>query len=194
MPWQFDPNLSRVLWSVKYLGIATVHGRFTDVRATLNLDSENSLQWRTDVVIQAASIYSGYDALDNHVRNADFLDAERYPTIEFHTSKVEALPSQATVPDQKVPGVVAWEPRADHFRVIGSLTLRGITKPAELDTWYFGQATDIRQMTRRAFRAQTSIRRSDFNIYQPPQIDPARTVAGEVVDITIDLVANRVQE
>lgn len=194
MPWQFDTHLSRVVWSVRYLGIATVHGTFNEVQAILDLGSENPLEWRTDVIIQAASLYSGYEAMDNHVRNADFLDAERCPTIEFHTTKVEPLPDKGRVPDMKVPGVVAWEPHADHIRVIGELTLRGVTKPAEMDTWYFGQATDIRQMTRRAFRAQTSIRRSDFNIYQAPQVDPARTVAGEVVDVTIDIVASKVQD
>jgi polyisoprenoid-binding protein YceI len=133
--------------------------------------------------------------MDNHLRNPDFLDVERYPTIEFHTSKVEALPrGEGKVPDERLQGVVAWEPRADHFRVTGPLTLRGVTREAELDTWYFGQATDTRGMTRRAFRAQTSIRRVHFAIYEPPQIDPARVVAGQVVDLSLEIIANRRDE
>ena len=195
MPWRYDTNLSQVLWSATYLGIATVHGKFTDVQATVDLDADGPVDWRADVIIRTASICSGFAAMDEHLRSPAYLDAERYPTIEFHSSTVEPLPAgQAKGADQKVAGVVAWEPRADQFRVGGMLTLRGITRPADLDTWYFGQATDGRGLTRRALRAQTSVRRADFAIYKAPHVDPAREVAGEVIDITIDIIANEVTD
>mgnify|MGYP001304280908 CR=1 FL=1 len=193
MPWQYDTNLSQVLWSTTYLGIATVHGKFTDVQASVDLDAADPVDWRADVIIQTASIWSGFEAMDEHLRSPAYLDAAHCPTIEFHSSAVEPLPSgQAQLATEKAAGVVTWEPHADHFRVRGTLTLRGITRPAELDTWYFGQATDGRGATRRALRAQTSVPRADFAIYKPPHADAAREVAGEVVDITIEVIANQV--
>ena len=51
MPWQFDTNLSKVLWSVGYLGVGTVRGRFTDIQADLQIDADNPLEWRTSVTI-----------------------------------------------------------------------------------------------------------------------------------------------
>ena len=192
MPWEFDTNLSKVMWSVSYLGIATVNGRFTDVQAHLDLESDDPRDWKSSVVIQTASVYSGYQAMDDHLRAPAYLAAEQYPTIEFKSSAVEVLPAgHPAEAGDKFNGVASWEPRADHFRVTGSLTLRGVTRPIELDTWYFGSATDTRGLTRRAFRATTSIRRADFAIYKPPHAEIAREVAGEVVDLRFDILANQ---
>ncbi len=194
MPWQYDGNLSKIEWSVRYLGIATVKGWFREVEVSLDLDAENPLDWKTDISVAAASIYTGYQQLDDHLRHADFLDAEHHPMIEFKSRKVEALPDgKAASPGDKYPGVVAWEPRCEHLRISGDLTLHGVTKPAELDTWYFGQATDVRGRTRRAFSAKTMVRRSDFNIYLPPQVDPARIVAGEEVTLDMEVIVTKVE-
>lgn len=194
MPWQYDGHLSRVEWSVTYLGIATVKGTFTDVRATLDIEAPSPVDWRTSITIAAASIYTGYPQLDDHLRHADFLDAERYPTIQFVSHHVELLPAGGRRPaTDQFPGVVAWEPHADHFCVSGDLTLRGVTRPAQLDGWYFGQTTDVRGRTRRSFEATTSVRRSDFGIYLPPQVDPATIVAGQEVRLQVNVLATRVE-
>jgi polyisoprenoid-binding protein YceI len=195
LPWQYDGNLSRVEWAVTYLGIATVKGTFRDVQAKLELDAPGPLDWKTSITIAAASVYTGYQQLDDHLRHADFLDAERYPTIEFVSKQVEMLPSGDHKPaSDKFPGVVAWEPRADHFRLSGDMTLHGVTRPAQLDGWYWGQATDVRGRTRRVFEARTSVRRSDFGIYVPPQIDASKVVAGERVTIDIAVIATKVED
>jgi polyisoprenoid-binding protein YceI len=192
VPWELDSNLTKVEWSVGYLGIATVKGWFKDVRALLNLDAADPLQWKASIDIDAASIYSNYDRLEDHLRHADFLDAERYPTIHFESRSVERLPAgERTAAREKYPGVVAWEPRADHLRILGEITLHGITGPVELDAWYFGQATDPRGRTRRAFSATTSVRRRDFNIYVAPQIDPALTVASEEINLNFEVIATK---
>src|SRR5690348_11565784 len=102
MPWQCDTKLSKVLWSVKYLGISTVRGRFMELEADLDLDGDDPLAWRTHVTIPAASICSGDPRLDDHVRSPDFLDVEHYPNIEFRSSGVEALPrGNVPVPSEK---------------------------------------------------------------------------------------------
>ncbi len=62
MPWQYDGNLSKVEWSVRYLGIATVKGWFRDVQVSLDLDPESPLDWKTSITIAAASVYTGIRA------------------------------------------------------------------------------------------------------------------------------------
>jgi polyisoprenoid-binding protein YceI len=187
------PVSIQIEWSVRYLGIATVKGIFRDVRATLEVDDEDPRKWSTTITIAAASLDSGYQRMDDHVRTADFLDVETYPTIQFSSSKVEVLSEEpGASAEEKPPGVTDWKPRKVHLRVHGELTLRGITRPAELDAWYFGQAKDVRGRVRRSFTARTSVQRSDFNINQPPQVDPANTVSGNVINLAIDVIATKV--
>jgi len=194
MPWQFDTNLSKVLWSVGYLGVGTVRGRFTDIQADLQIDADNPLEWRTSVTINAASLYSGYTMMDDHLRSDDFLDVARYPTIEFRSSRIEALPAGGVqVPIQKYSGAVGWEPHTDHLKISGDLILHGVTRPSELDAWYFGQVTDGRGQTRRSFTAETSVRRGDFNLLMSSD-RAERSIAGEVVNLTIDVIATRISD
>ena len=73
------------------------------------------------------------------------------------------------------------------------MTLHGVTRPAELDAWYFGQVTDGRGQTRRSFTAETSVRRGDFNLLMSSD-RAERSIAGEVVNLTIDVIATRISD
>src|SRR5579885_3816017 len=69
MAWEYDPSLSKVEWAVAYLGIATIKGRFTRVQATLNLEDPDPTRWSLEASIEAASLDSGHEPMDNHVRS-----------------------------------------------------------------------------------------------------------------------------
>ncbi|MPZ15229.1 MAG: polyisoprenoid-binding protein [Chloroflexi bacterium] len=171
MPWQYDPNLSKVEWAIGYLGIATVKGQFKKLQAALNLDDPDPSKWSVEATIEAASLSSDYDPMDDHVRSADFLDVERYPTITFRSTLVE---------------------RANgHYRIAGDLTLHGVTQEIVLRATYGGEATDSRGRTRRGFSAHTSLKRSAFAI--PSTMSGERFVAGEDVRITLEIIANKVE-
>src|SRR5687767_15692915 len=116
MAWQFDPNLSKVEWAVGYLGIATIKGRFTKVQATLNLDDPDPTKWSFEATIDATSVASGLDRMEDHIRSADFLDVEQYPTLVFKSKRVE--------------------PAKDGYRAVGDLTLRGVTREVALEGKY----------------------------------------------------------
>src|ERR1041384_1965884 len=88
MAWQYDPLLSKVEWAIGYLGIATVKGRFTKVLADINLDGTEPTDWSFSAIIDVSSLTSGHDAMDDHVRSPDYLDAAEYPTIIFHSKKI----------------------------------------------------------------------------------------------------------
>ena len=169
MAWQYDPNISRVEWAIGYLGIATIKGRFTKVQANLDFEDPDPTRWSFDATIDAASLFSGHDRMDDHVRTPDFLDVSQFPTITFKSKRVE---------------------RADgRYRVTGDLTLHGATREVVLDGSYGGEATDNQGRTRRGFSGQTSLKRGDFGI--PSGRAGDRSVAGEEVRVSIEVVATR---
>ncbi len=171
MPWQYDPNLSRVEWAIEYLGIATIKGLFKNVQATVSLDDPDPCNWSVAATIETASITGGHAPMDDHVRSPDFLDVERYPTATFTSRQIERTDGR--------------------YRITGELTLRGVTREVVLDATYGGEATDSRGRTKRGFSAQTTLKRSDFNI--PSGVVGDRLVAGEQIRVTLEVITNKVE-
>ena len=171
MAWQYDPNLSKVEWAVEYMGIATVKGQFKKVQAAVALDDPDPKNWSVEATIDTASLSGGYDPMDDHVRSADFLDVERYPTASFTSRQVERIDGR--------------------YRVAGQLTLHGVTREVILDASYGGEWTDARGRTKRGFSAQTTVKRSDFGIRSG--MAGERLVAGEDIRITLEVIANKVE-
>jgi polyisoprenoid-binding protein YceI len=169
MAWQYDASLCKVEWAVEYLGIATIKGLFKTVQATLNLDDPDPRNWSAEVTMETASLSSGHPPMEDHVRSPDFLDVETYPTATFKSRRVEQANGR--------------------YRLVGDLTLRGVTREVVLDATYGGEATDSRGRTRRGFSAQTTLKRSDFGI--PSGMAGDRLVAGENVRVTLEIVATR---
>jgi polyisoprenoid-binding protein YceI len=170
MAWQYDPNLSKVEWSIEYLGIATVKGLFKKVQATVNLDDPDPQNWSVAATIETASLTGGHDPMDDHVRSPDFLDVERYPTATFTSRRVERSD--------------------DRYRIAGDLTLHGVTREVVLDARYGGEATDSRGRTKRGFSAQTTVKRSDFNINSG--MVGGRLVAADQIRVTLEVVTTKV--
>ena len=171
MGWQYDSNLSKVEWAIGYLGIATIKGRFTKVQANLNLDAPDPSKWSVQASIEVASLSTGFDQLDDHVRSGDFLDVEHYLVMTFQSTRVE--------------------PRNDHYVLVGDLMLRGVTLEIVLDASYGGEATDTRGRSKRGFSASTNLKRSDFGI--PAMAYGKPLVVGEEVQVTIEVVAGQVE-
>jgi len=181
------------MWSNRYLGVASVGGIFRDASVQLDLEGDDPRNWGVDVTIQAASLDSGYDRMDDHVRSADFLDVERFPTISFKSQRVAPAgkPAAGGPEEARPTGVTDWHPSGDRFEVAGELSLRGVIKPATLEVRYGGQATDARGRTRRAFSVHLRIKRGDFGI--SGGTDPERIVSSEYVDIDAEIIANKAE-
>ena len=112
--WAIDPAHSHVQFAVRHLVVSTVKGRFGDVSGTITLDEQHLARSSIDVEIDAATVDTREERRDAHLRSADFLGVERFPTITFRSTRVE-------------PG------RGDAFRVVGDLTIRGVTRRVVLD-------------------------------------------------------------
>jgi polyisoprenoid-binding protein YceI len=108
MKWTIDPTHSAIEFSVKHLGIATVRGRFKKFSATAEAGSDGKLA-SVEAVIDAASVDTGTEQRDTHLRSPDFFDVEKYPEFRFVSKKVEQKGGDSVI--------------------AGDLTLHGVTKP-----------------------------------------------------------------
>jgi polyisoprenoid-binding protein YceI len=165
MTWEFDPVHSAIEFENVYLGILTVRGRFKQAEAQLDLDEVEPTRSSISATIDAASIETHNQRRDDTLRSADYLDAERFPTIAFQSKRVER--------------------RGDRFGVIGVLTIHGVSREVELDTLFNGEIVDGRGICRRGFTASVTIARSDFGVHvNAPEPMPT---SGESVRILLEV-------
>lgn len=165
--WQLDPAHTNIEFAVKHLMIATVRGRFGDVQGTVQVDEENSRSAKVDVTIQAASVDTRQDQRDTHLRSPDFFDAPQFPTIRFVSRAIEG--------DSR-----------KEFRLIGDLTIRGVTKEVTVNVSNEGQGVDPWGNLRAGFSASAKIDRRDFGLTWNQALETGGIAVGHDVKLTID--------
>lgn len=163
--WAIDASHTHILFSIDHLGFSNTHGEFLEFNGTLMLDPEAPESASISIVIDAASIDSGWPARDEHIRNADFLNVETYPTITFESTGV-ALTGEDTA------------------HVTGDLTILDTTQEVVLDVVLNGLGPHpFSGATVAGFTASTVINRSDFGVsFGVPAI-------GDEMSITIEMEA-----
>jgi len=171
--WQIDPNHSLVEFSAKHMMITTVKGRFGKVSGTITVDERNPDRSRVEAEIEASSIDTRTDQRDHHLRSADFLDVENYPTITFRSRRVEGTSKQ--------PG--------DEFRISGDLTIRGTTREVTLDAVYEGTGKDPWGGERVSFSANTKIDRRNFGLTWNQALEAGGILVGNEIKISIEVQA-----
>jgi polyisoprenoid-binding protein YceI len=171
--WQIDPAHSSIELAVKHMMFTTVRGRFKDFQGTIEVDESNPDNASVDVEIAAASIDTGVADRDTHLRSADFLDVERYPTITFRSRRVE--------------GAMANE--GDHFRLIGDLKIRDTTMEVTLDCRYEGRGQDPWGGERAGASAKTRIDRREWGLRWNQALETGGILVANEVRIEIEVQA-----
>ncbi len=178
--WTLEPGHTAAEFRVRHMMVTYVRGAFKNVHGTLTFDPANPRDSSVEVTIDAKGIWSGEPDRDAHLRNADFLDVEKYPKITFKGNQVELM--------------------GDHdYTVTGDLTVRGVTRQVTLNVTLLGQwetpwwegGVDKGPKTRAGFVAETRINRQDFGVSWNAPLDKGGIVVGNIVDITIDAEAIR---
>lgn len=170
--WTIDPAHSLAEFGVRHMMVSTVKGRFKDVEGTLIIDDSDLSKSSVHVEIAAASIDTRDEKRDAHLRSADFLDADNYPTITFTSTKVE--------------------PRgANDLRVTGDLTIRGVTRPVELKATFNGRGKSPFGQEVIGYSATTSINRKDFGLVWNVGLETGGVLVGDEVKISLEVEANR---
>ncbi len=167
--WKIDPSHSAAHFAVKHLVVSTVRGDMGPVSGTVVLDEADPTKSTVTASVDASAINTRDAKRDAHLRNPDFLDTAKHPTVTFTSSKIEKV--------------------ADgQHKVSGDLTLRGVTKPVVLTVE--GSPTPVQDPfgnTKLGGSATTRINRQDFGIAWSKSLDAGGLVVGDMVDITIDL-------
>ena len=155
-------------FAVKHFGLSKVKGEFTEVEGTVVIAEEPTASVVT-ATINAASFNSRDEGRDAHVRSADFLDVENFPTITFTSTNVK--------------------PDGDAWVVSGDLTIKGVTRSVELATEFDGAITDPYGFQRIAFSAATEIDLTDFRLDFNAALETGRLSVGTNDKINHDVEA-----
>jgi polyisoprenoid-binding protein YceI len=176
--WVFEPGHTGAEFCVKHMMVTWVRGCFKNIEGTMEFDPDNPVNLSVKAEIDAASLWSGDEDRDNHLRHHDFLDVENHPKIAFSGDEVHLT-------------------SINDFRLTGDLTIRGITHSVTIDMRYLGQwdtpfwqdGVDRGPVRRAGFVAETRISREDYEIDWNGTMEKGGLVVGDDVLITIDIEA-----
>ena len=169
--YDVDVAHSRLGFAAKHAMVTTVRGSFKDFTAELHLDEDDVANSTAKVTIQTASIDTGNQMRDDHVRNTDFLEVETYPTITYVSTKAEQVDD-------------------DNYVLHGDLTIKGVTKPVTIELEKTGAADDPWGNFRVGFEGKAKINRSDFGVSFNMPLGGG-VVVSEKVTLEFDIAAVR---
>jgi polyisoprenoid-binding protein YceI len=166
--WAIDTAHSTIGFTVRHMMVSKVRGTFKDFTADL-VTGENPLDSTVSATVQMASIDTGDDGRDEHLRTNDFFDAENHPTMTFRSTRLEGTGSE--------------------YQLHGDLTIRGVTRPVAFDLELGGVAKDPWGNTRTGFTATGSINRKDFGVNFNAPLETGGVIVGDKVTIELDIEA-----
>ena len=166
--WTFDPAHTSIGFTVKHLMAAKVRGSFKSFAGSIS-QGDDAASTSAAVTIEAASIDTGVEDRDNHLRSPDFLDVENHPQITFETTSIA----------QSGAG----------FTVTGDLTIRGVTKPVTLDMTYGGIVSDPWGNAKAIFSGETKINREEFGLTWNQALEAGGWLVGKDVAIEVEVQA-----
>jgi polyisoprenoid-binding protein YceI len=172
--WQIDPSHSEVAFSVKHLMISTVRGRFSGVKGSIFLDTEDPSRSSVEAEIDAATIDTREEKRDGHLRSPDFFDVEKYPTITFRSRRIEPV-------------------GGDRFKVTGDLTIRGVTREVVLDVTEEGRGRDPWGGERVGFSATGKIDRREFGLTWNQALEAGGVMVSNEIKLSIETEAVKAQ-
>ncbi|MFF1384228.1 YceI family protein [Arthrobacter sp. NPDC058288] len=163
--WTLDMSHSEIGFTVRHAGISKVRGRFTDASAEAHVGTSLSAS-SLHATVKTASFESGDANRDAHVRGADFFDVEQFPEMTFRATGIEG--------------------DGEDYTVTGDLTIRGITKPVELEVEFTGVAVDPFGATRAGFSAEAEISRKEFGLTWNAALEAGGLLVSDKVKINVE--------
>ena len=168
--FKIDPVHTDVTFSAKHLMVTTVRGNFGDVDGELRIDESDPTRSTGEIRIAAASLSTGFEARDQHLRSGDFFDAENHPTIVFRATGIESHDS-------------------DTFAVTGELTIRGTTRPVTFEAEFLGFYPGMDGSRRIGLAAHAKLHRKDWGLNWNMALETGGVLVSDVVKLEIDIAA-----
>lgn len=170
--YAIDGGHSRIGFSVRHMGVSSVHGEFTEFKADFKVDETDLAQSSIVLEIDAASIDTNDGDRDDHLRSADFLDVEKHPQITFKSTAIDRTGEGA-------------------FEATGDLTIHGVTKQVTLPLEVGGPIKDPWGNSRMGIEGSVTIDRQDYDVNFSKVMDNGGLLVGNDVKIDISLEAVR---
>jgi len=170
--WRVDSQNSAANFAVRHMLVSTVRGQLGPVSGTVWYDGKDVSSIRADITIDAKKLNTGNADRDTHLRTDDFFNVDKYPTITFRSKRV-------------VPG------DAGHFKMVGDLKIRDVTKEVTLDVEGPAAILKTSKEQRTAATATTTVNRFDYGLRWNALIETGGAVVSSDVKITIDLQITR---
>lgn len=171
--WAIDPAHSSIEFAIKHMMFSTVKGQFGKYDVLLDLNQAHPEASKVEVRIDAASINTGEQQRDDHLRSPDFLDVAKYPDLTFRSTRIE--------------------PHGEgRYRLAGDLTIHGVTRQIALDARLEGSGKDPWGKRRAGFTVEGELNRKDFGLVWNAALETGGWLVGENVRITViaELVEN----
>lgn len=164
--WTIDAAHSSVAFSVKHLMISKVRGSFSGFSGTVTVP-EDRLATTVEVTIDPATVNTADANRDAHLKNGDFFDAEQFPSWKFVSKGI------------RVDG--------NDYVLTGDLTMRGVTKPVDLEVEFEGVSKDPWGNIKAGFSAQGEVNRKDFGMEYNAALETGGVLIGEKVKLSFDI-------
>jgi polyisoprenoid-binding protein YceI len=162
--WSLDPTHSELGFKIKHLMITNVSGNFNKFEVVAETPTDDFKDGNVNVDIQVDSINTNNVQRDEHLRNADFFEAEKFPNITFRSTKIEKVDDE-------------------NYHITGDLTIKETTKSVKLSAEYSGVNRDPWGNTKAGFSLNGKINRKDFGISYNATLETGGVMLGEELKI-----------
>jgi polyisoprenoid-binding protein YceI len=167
-PWQLDPAHSAIHFSVRHMMVTNVRGSFRTLELDVVFDPQHPELGSVLATVDAASIDTGQEQRDAHLRSADFLNVEQFPRLTFRSTSVE--------------------PRGgDAFAITGELTMHGITQTVVFDAEYGGDVANPRGGRSAGLSASTRLNRKDWGLTWNVALEAGGLTVGDEIKIDVEI-------
>ena len=167
MTWTIDSAHTNLGFSVTHMMLAKVRGEFEEFEGAIAFDPENPAETKVDLTIDVASLTTRNKDRDAHLRSPDFFDVEQYPAMTFKSKRVEMISD-------------------NEAKLVGDLTIKGITREVVLDVNYAGQAQSPWGTVNAGFTAGTTINRTDWGLTWNQALETGGVLVSEQVSINVE--------
>ena len=166
--WAFDPAHSEITFKVKHLMITNVKGEFKKFESTLNAADASFKNATASATIQVGSISTNNDDRDNHLKSADFFDADQFSTIQFESTSLERFDDE-------------------NGQLKGNLTIKGITKEVSFELEFGGISKDPWGNEKVGFSLNGKINREDFGLTWNATLETGGVLVSNDVKIAAEI-------
>jgi polyisoprenoid-binding protein YceI len=166
--WKLDKSHSGITFSIRHLMISEVTGNFKEFDIDFSATKDDFTDASVSAVLKVASINTGNERRDGHLKSSDFFNAEKFPEITFKSSSFT-------------------RGEGNKYKITGDLTIRDVTKQVTFDAVYNGSVKGMGGATVTAWKATLAINRFEFGLKWDRTIESGGLVAGDIVNVTLNL-------